>query len=373
MWFQRYSGRRLAGSMVVVLLLVSVGVWQFRGATPPVQSQLPQPTALLPTTAASPLPIKPRHILFATGSDVYRTPAERADEHLLVRLPEDDHDVAFSPDGTQIAFASDRTGDGDIYVAQIDGTHTIRLTRSPAAELLPKWSPDGKEIAFLRSTGHISADVYLIASDGTNLRQLTHDQSLEDITWSPTGTQLALVGRDGADLAHFAIFMVGADGTNFRRFASGGALSWSPDGTQVVFAYAYQIFRINANGTGGVNLTEGRPLFGGYNGDDPAWSPDGSTIAFISKRQLIPTSSRDLPSNVWLMNPDGTNLRRLTDITYYSDPSDPQWSPDGRQLLFYQGTPGGQSNYSFTVMNADGTNQHQVGGGSHAVWDPHTK
>jgi Tol biopolymer transport system component len=100
---------------------------------------------------------------------------------------------AWSPDGTQIAFRSERGENSDIYVMNIDGTNLRRLTTHEATDTQPSWSSDGARIVFATNRATDSADVneqnfdiYLINSDGSELTQITNDPSSERYPdWHP--------------------------------------------------------------------------------------------------------------------------------------------------------------------------------------------
>jgi Tol biopolymer transport system component len=120
-------------------------------------------------------------------------------------------DPAWSPDGTRIAFASNKEGNYDIYSMAIDGTDVQQLTQTDEQEAEPAWSPDGKTIAY--ASGYLRADVtcgfihtgrggdpilthpdiYLMANDGTDQTRLTETEKNIEPTWSPDGGSLAFV------------------------------------------------------------------------------------------------------------------------------------------------------------------------------------
>ncbi len=105
---------------------------------------------------------------------------------------------AFSPDGHQIAFGSNRDGDFEIYVMNTDGSNVRRLTKSPGLDMRPAWSPDGKQIAFT-SNRDGNYEVYVMNADGSKVRRVTNHPERDDCaTWHPDGKRLALVSeRDG--------------------------------------------------------------------------------------------------------------------------------------------------------------------------------
>jgi dipeptidyl aminopeptidase/acylaminoacyl peptidase len=106
--------------------------------------------------------------------------------------------AASSPTGSpsigaveQIAFASDRDGNREIYVMSADGTGLERVTNDPAEDGQPAWSPDGTEIAF-SSNRDGNFEIYVMSADGTGERRLTNgSESDQSPAWSPDGTEIA--------------------------------------------------------------------------------------------------------------------------------------------------------------------------------------
>ena len=112
-----------------------------------------------------------------------------ADEHNF--LP------AYSPDGSQIAFMSNRDGNNDLYVVNIDGTGLRRITNHPMIDVSPTWSPNGQQIAFASDrTG--TPQIYVIGADATGLRRLTYETYCDRPTWSPPPfNEIAYSSRTG--------------------------------------------------------------------------------------------------------------------------------------------------------------------------------
>jgi len=250
-------------------------------------------------------------------------------------------------DNGLIAFDSRRDdGIGDIFVMFPDGSGQANITSSPGRDTSAKWSPDGTRIAFMsqRTGGN---EIYTINSDGSGLVQVTNTPGLfseDNPTWSPDGSQIAFI----ADISE--IWLVDSDGASPHQVASGlgtiQELTWSPDGSKFAFQGTsapggWNVFTINVDGTGVKQLTA-------LPGHDyqPDWSLDGSHIIFASNRHGDP--------EIYRMDVDGQNQVRLT-VDGFGDL--PRWSPDGTQITFTSYRTGGPEIF---VMAADGSGQTQL-------------
>ena len=216
----------------------------------------------------------------------------------------------------------------DVWTINADATNLTRLTHSPAPEFDPSWSPDGMQIAF-RSERSGEPEIWVMNADGTGPRRLTDGLSP---AWSPDGSLIAFSGREG-------LSVIRPDGTDRRVLphTEGGEYpSWSPDGSRIAFnsnlTGDHVMYIAQADGSAVVDLSKVGE------GWQVAWSPDGRSILF--------TSHRDHPDNytdVYVMRPDGSGIRRLT----HEVGQTPAWSPDGEHIVF--------SAPSLFTMDPDGT------------------
>ncbi|HEX2042966.1 MAG TPA: IPT/TIG domain-containing protein [Acidimicrobiales bacterium] len=244
----------------------------------------------------------------------------------------------------RIAFESNRDGNLEIYSMNPDGSDQVNLTRDPAEDTDPVWSPNGTRIAFVKaSEGH--RNIYVMNADGsgqTNLTPgpVTTGQGNEGTnpTWSPDGTRIAYASSQGE------IWVMNADGsgkTNLTNTPATVAVeiepAWSPDGTRIAYVRAFDIWVMNADGSGQRPLTT---TTGAQQAERaPDWSPDGSRIVY----QKV--------GAVWVMNADGTGQMQVVPNSVL-----PAWSPDGTRIVFSSSSFGAQNGPDIFTANADGTN-----------------
>ena len=309
----------------------------------------------------------------STGSGDFEICVVNFDGTELIQLtdtPGSNKFPAWSPDGTRVAFESDRDGwptlpdyeplgydpgdfgDSEIYIMNIDGSEQINLTNHPReGDTFPAWSRDGY-LVFSRY-----GCLMIMRGDGSGLTPLGSclDGGHFPDWYQPGETPVSKIQSADRCLIAFVderngqvdIFSILSDGTQLTQLTADSAQErwpvWSPGGKQIAYQNYMddrsipEIFVMSSNGAGQVNLTNNP-------GDDwsPAWSPDGKKIAFYSQRSE--------GAALYLMNSDGSAVTKIpgTDVG-----ASPDWSPDGTQIVYRQELP---HNDEIFVINADGSN-----------------
>jgi Tol biopolymer transport system component len=225
----------------------------------------------------------------------------------------------------------------------------------------PGPDPGPGRLIFTR-VGNGLQDLYTMDLNGKNLRQVTTSYAFEDWgSWSPDTFKILFMSNripDTSFTARFQIYVMNSDGSNVSQLTfpnpardSTGHVkdttsnyhpAWSPDGTKIAFGSSRdtnpQIYVMDPNGSNVVRLTHNSAADG-----QPAWSPDGTKIAFAT--------DRDGNNEIYVMNANGSVQVNLTNNAG-SDLA-PAWSPDGTKIAFQSNR---QTDFAVWVMNADGSN-----------------
>lgn len=284
-----------------------------------------------------------KRIAFSTNRDGnYEIYTMNTDGSGLLRLAgssNNETDPVYSPDGTKIACTTTRNGTQDICLMNVDGSSQTIVGATAADEWNPCYSPDGARLAFLTDRNG-NADIYTMTIGGiAQTRLTTHTATESDPNWGCTAMPLpapascapgtghtgTTVVVAGSELAY--VTRVEFDGTPavFSLYSDSQLIAWVPAG-----AAAGPIRLQNAAGVTDV--------------------PGSFTVEPPGRGRIVFRSTRDGNSDIYLMNADGTGVRRLTD-----DPASdyqPEISRDGTTVVFVSERYG---NPEICKMNADGS------------------
>ncbi len=256
------------------------------------------------------------------------------DLETLLRVPYVEPYTGFdlSPDGTQLAFSWNPTGQWEVYLMPLDGsTPPQQITTGPGAKFAPRWSPDGKRLAYvLDLDGGEWFDIYVYdfaTGQHGNLTPDTPDAIMPGYCWSPDGSSIAFISdRSG----RFDTYVMPASGGPARLVLSlpypDWKVHWSPDGhwlavVTVARGQDYWTFIVPAEGG------KARPVAdtsGAIHAKDASWSPDSSRIAFASNvHGYFDIGVYELATGqiTWVTEGDGNKEH-------------PHWSPDGQRLAY---------------------------------------
>ncbi len=186
---------------------------------------------------------------------------------------------AWSPDGSKIAFSSNRTGLSQIFTMNADGSNQTQISSGVANDTEPAWSPDGTQIAFRRTLVSLNArsDIWKFNANGSGETALTVTQTANEgrPTWSPNGAMVAFyTDRDG----NFEIYKMTSAGATPTRLTNHPAAdanpSWSPDGSTIAFekfiSGSASIWIVGSDGSSPTVLNKSVAV-----GSLPAYSKDG--------------------------------------------------------------------------------------------------
>jgi dipeptidyl aminopeptidase/acylaminoacyl peptidase len=277
-------------------------------------------------------------MLASTGSLAAQRSVEAKD---LLRIREVT-DPQLSPDGAWVAYTVSTSDtvedkrDADVWMSSWDGKRSTRLTWTKQREHAPRWSPDGRYLAFLSSRDNPREveQLWLLDRSGGEAERLTDlPGGVTDYAWSPDGARLALIASDpdpdrplpGQDTTKKRPEPIVVDRFRFKY-----------DGVGYIGEQRDHLYLFTLAGRKAELITPGP-----YDELAPAWSPDGRSIAFLSRRRPEYDRTDNWDIYVVAANP-GAEPRQLT--TFAGADMDPEWgnrppswSPDGRLIAYVQG------------------------------------
>ncbi len=214
---------------------------------------------------------------------------------------------------------------------------------------------DGKIVFSALKHGQEREQLFIMNPDGSGIRQVTHFENHRAIRprWSPDGSQIVFQSDSLVTTLGLPMYIIDKDGSNIRAVyeeegpqrmeqAIGSFPSWSPDGEYILFSrpthfkQQRDIFTIHLRTEEWNRLTY-------EEGSEADWNPDGTKIVFRSRRHFDRDTRDDSFNDLYLMNPDGSDQRRITYSPKESTLSVPRWSPDGMKINFI--------NYNYGVSN----------------------
>jgi Tol biopolymer transport system component len=280
------------------------------------------------------------------------------------------------PLGVDGQIAWDRpNGAGIVYTANPDGKHVVRITTSSSC--CAAWSPDGMRLlvsgSYPSDRGRIGSAI--VNANGTRLHALplppTPGLNVGCAVWSPDGIHCAGQGWDDHKPFLDGVYQLNVNTGRAVRLTSGYDIAgdYSPNGSQIVFGRynakqaGVGLYIINTNGRGLHLLLKEhfQPV------NDGSWSPHGNEIVFSRHVTLNAIGS------IWVINSDGTGLHEIKVVGLGCGRSvgchEPQWSPDGKKIIFATYSLQGAA-FVYT-MNANGTGLKRIAVGDDPVWGTH--
>ena len=201
---------------------------------------------------------------------------------------------------------------GEIYLMNTDGSNQRRLTRNELYDSSPSFSPDGKEIVFLRNMEKRNTDIFLMNLESLHEKRLTESKEADN---SPYFT------RDGKKIRYTFV-------------------NWDTD--------RYEIWEMNYDGSQKTRVMELEDSC-----SEPSFSRDDQKITYISSRDTNYEINPYTKIELWIMNKDGSEKKQLTFTKNYK--SNPTFSPEGNQILFLEHERSGNGKGQIRIINTDGT------------------
>jgi len=234
----------------------------------------------------------------------------------------------------RIVYVSHLDENNSLSLMKPDGSDQTPITNDVSDDIFPKWSFDGKKIAFISNRNNPENEhheIYVIDDDGKNLTRFNNESNdseyYNQFTWSPVSDQIAYVSEERGN-ADIFIGEIGRSVAITSDPSNDSYPAWSPDGSRIAFVSEREgnkdIFLVDTDGENLIQLTTNSA-----NDKEPAWSPNGKRIAFASDRSG--------KFNIYTMNADGSLLIQRTKL---GNNRYPNWSRDENMITFYSDRSG---------------------------------
>jgi Tol biopolymer transport system component len=300
----------------------------------------------------------------------------------------------FTGDDAWIAYQTDRSGSGGVWLVHPDGTDDHQIAAGVHDEQqLPNWSPDGSHLVFTTRGGNTEPLFeYDLATDEARQLFACTDQCLGDDepVYSPDGTEVAFIrilgplvtGPGGDEVPSDCGLWIGDVTTGEVRQVTSNTdppcdrellPRWSPDGRRLTYwraspskdgSLVSSVYVMDADGLHRRRLTE-PGIFAG----EPDWSPDGAWIVFAS--HPLSVFECCVTSDLFRIHPDGTGLEQLTRLHDESErATQPRYTPDGQWILFTRKTESGLSMWALPTVGGDPVEVLPGGIYTHGTWQP---
>lgn len=266
--------------------------------------------------------------------------------------------------GTQISFTSRVGRFKELFVMDMDGSNIRQLTNDRGLAISSSWDPTGTKLVYTSYRSRVP-DLFIMDVGSRLTRQVTRGTELEiGSRFSRDGGRIITSRTEPAGGS--ALISMSADGAGVRKITAGNRVIdvspfLSPDGSELLFCSnrggGPQIYRAGVEGGNAARVS----FVSSNYCTSPAWSPKGDKIAFVCRA--------DGNFQIFVADPDGSNA---TQLTASGSNEDPEFSPDGRYLVFSTTSFG--RGFSLALMRSDGTSVKQItesrSGDSEPSWGP---
>ena len=273
---------------------------------------------------------------------------------------------AAPPDTAKIAYVNWKAGDSTINLMNPDGGEQQTLLQRSGKINQLAWSPNGKNILFCteRNGTH---DIFIMDADGSNIKPVFELMKYKrEPVWSPDGKQIAFVAYSKVT-NNWNIHIASADGhiikPTIQTHRLGGDPSWSSDGTKIAYVISnvkkreIYIYNLDSN-TKRRLILQKQPWF-----TLPRWSPNSEKIAFA-------WGGSDIENGIYISNGDGTNTQLIT-TTEHARVYSLAWAPNGKQLVYSKSVRGISQIFTVDIETGETVQLTQEGVNIDPVWyDP---